>query len=185
MNIFYRSSALLTSLLLPTLAFAHSGSIGHSHFHNTFFEGLIHPITGTDHLIALLFAGALLAQGTLRNKIGGIVVLLAALLAGAGVGVLLGASVVVEYLIIGSCVLLALWLWQSGKLSFNALQRLSVLALIIAIHGWAHGAELPATGATLFIAGFLLAAALLMLTGMLASQLLQGIRKRHLSSKAA
>lgn len=179
MTAIYRTLTLISLALLSATALAHSGSIGSSHFHNTFFEGLTHPVTGTDHLIALLLAGALLAQGSLRTVTGSITVLLVALLSGTGLGVLFGASVVVEYLILGSCVVLAVWLWKSKKLPVSQLQRLAVLSVVIMVHGWAHGAELPAANVIPFIAGFELAAALLMLTGLCGTRILQRLKKQR------
>ncbi len=44
-------------LLLPALALAHPGA-GMSHAHDAFLTGLLHPLTGIDHLAAMLALGS-------------------------------------------------------------------------------------------------------------------------------
>lgn len=46
--------------LLPTLAMAHTGVETHS----SFMTGLLHPLTGWDHLVALVLFGIFLATGS-------------------------------------------------------------------------------------------------------------------------
>ena len=48
------SLVAVAAMALPTFAHAHPG-----HEHSSFFSGLVHPITGVDHLIMLLAFGAL------------------------------------------------------------------------------------------------------------------------------
>src|SRR6201995_5856255 len=55
-----RRALLATALVLvPTLAFAHPGLPGHTH---GFADGVLHPLTGIDHILAMVAVGLFAAQ---------------------------------------------------------------------------------------------------------------------------
>jgi len=57
--IFKSTLPLLAVLFLPTLAQAHPGLPGHTH---GFANGLAHPLTGLDHVCAMIAVGLWAAQ---------------------------------------------------------------------------------------------------------------------------
>ena len=62
------STAALTlaTVALPAAAIAHTGE--GAHVHGGLMAGLTHPVTGMDHLVALVLFGALLAGTTLKEN---------------------------------------------------------------------------------------------------------------------
>src|SRR6202035_4975153 len=55
-----RRALLATALVLvPSLALAHPGLPGHTH---GFADGVLHPLTGLDHVLAMVAVGLLAAQ---------------------------------------------------------------------------------------------------------------------------
>src|SRR5476651_2360126 len=56
---FPRTLQLLLIFLLPSLAQAHPGAPGHTH---GFSNGLLHPLTGLDHICAMVAVGLWAAQ---------------------------------------------------------------------------------------------------------------------------
>ncbi|WP_019143385.1 HupE/UreJ family protein [Noviherbaspirillum massiliense] len=162
MKALHRHSTLAIALgLFPPLLWAHP-------LHGTStLEGFLHPLTGADHLLAMLGIGlwASQQQGRARWTIP------ASFVALMGLGALAGFSaqmpsfvesgIVVSLLLLGAFIGIALR--PSGLLG-------AMLAGVFAIfHGYAHGAEMPASAdAWKFGVGFLLAAALLHATGFLA-----------------
>jgi urease accessory protein len=66
----HRILSIFLVMLLPNIAFAHPGAEGHMDFS----EGLMHPLLGVDHLLALIAAGIWLAQQPHHNRpiIGGV-----------------------------------------------------------------------------------------------------------------
>ena len=127
-------------------ALAHSGVV-HEHFH-ALQAGLLHPVTGIDHLLMLLGAGALAALT--GRSLALPLATLAALLVGAGLGWQFGAFVGMESLIIASVLCAGLAI-ACGARQPVLVMLVPVLALA---HGWAHGVEAPSYGALEFFAGF-------------------------------
>ncbi len=157
-----RLAAILVpfALLFPAAAMAHTG---HSH-PGGFASGLHHPLSGWDHILAMLAVGLWSAQLGGRAMwllplafpvvmaLGGLMGLSGIPLPGVELGIALSA------VILGALVL------------FAARAHVAVAAVVVAafavFHGYAHGAELPA-GASAFSygVGFLLATAALHLLG--------------------
>lgn len=156
--------ALAILVLSPTLAFAHSDA-GQA---AGFFHGFAHPIGGLDHVLAMV------AVGLLASVIGGKAVWLvpASFLGMMIVGFALGNAqvaipfvelgIAVSSIVIGSAAVLGRPLPTAG-----AMALVGVFAIF---HGHAHGAEMPtdASGVT-YAAGFLVATALLNLSGIVAT----------------
>lgn len=150
-----RSLSGLALLALSPLALAHPGHGG-----GALADGLAHPL-GADHLLAMvavgLWAMAALPAG---RRLAAPVAFMASLLAGAAAGAAGLAHGLVEPAIAASVVVLAAMLAAPGRI--GAGPGLLLVALAGALHGLAHGAELPA-GASFagYAAGFLACTAVL------------------------
>jgi urease accessory protein len=146
--------ALLALTLAAGTAFAHTGAAPGAHMHVGFLDGLVHPFTGLDHLMAMLVVG-LWSATTMRRWWIPPLVFVQMLLAGAMLG-LTGAQLpVVEPMIASSLVVLGLLLGARKQLplAFGA----ALTGLFAVFHGWAHGSELTgSTQAWLPLAGMLL-----------------------------
>jgi urease accessory protein len=151
----------LFGLLSVTSAFAHTG---HS-VAGGLQDGFLHPFTGVDHLLAMLAVGLWASQlGKPANWLLPVVFPLAmalgAALGFAGIGLpAVESGITVSVLILGLAVCVRLRLPMVA-----AAPLVGVFALF---HGYAHGAEIPATAsATGYVAGFLIATGLLHLAGL-------------------
>jgi urease accessory protein len=151
----HRTAASLALALAAGAAAAHTG-----HGTSSAYEGLVHPL-GLDHLLAMVAVGlwsAAALQG--RARLAGPALFMAALVAGATAGTAgLGGSLV-ETGIAASVVLMGVLLALARRLPVA--QGLALIAAVGALHGLAHGAELPAGGGFAgYAAGFLATTALL------------------------
>lgn len=145
--------------LSPALAFAHAG-----HEHAGVLAGLIHPLLGLDHLLAMLALGLWAAQqaGALRwalplTFVGSMLV--GGLLGFNGLQIpLMETGIAASVLAFGLLVTVAIRLPMLVSITLTALFALS--------HGVAHGLELPALANPYgYAAGFLLATAALHASG--------------------
>lgn len=154
------TAAALTALAGPALG--HTGQGGA----DGFLHGLMHPILGADHLLAMLAVGLWSGFVLPRRVWAGAATFLAAMAAGAGLS-WAGVSVPgVEALILGSVVVFGLLvlLARSGQGAGAARAALAAIAVFAACHGHAHATE--ATGAVAaYLGGFLIATAGLHLAG--------------------
>ncbi|TXD96495.1 HupE/UreJ family protein [Psychrobacter frigidicola] len=147
-----RHALLLASFgLLPSVAFAHPG-----HDTSGMLSGMLHPLLGWDHLLAMVAVGMLAVMG--RNKPAWQLPLafVGFMLIGALFGMNGLAIPAVESGILLSLVVLG------GLLALGRTSSLWVLtvccALFGTLHGNAHGIELPAgKGAVSYVIGFTLA----------------------------
>ena len=154
----------LTVLLLPMAASAHTGADGG--MHHGFVTGFMHPLTGADHLAAMVAVGLWSALAARRG-----LDLLWAPLAFAGmllVGALTGLAGVqlpaVEPMIAAS--LLVLGLLVATRIHLPAAGAAAVVGVFAIFHGVAHGHELAGEqGAALTLAGMVGATVLLHLSG--------------------
>lgn len=153
---------LAAAMLLPTLALAHTG-VGTPHGHGAFFDGLLHPLTGLDHLAAMLALGiwsALAVRPAWLAPATFVLLLAAGALAGfAGIAV-----PAVEPMIAVSLLVIGLLLARRQQLPLTACAALA--GGFAFFHGAAHGSELAAGGAAPALAGLLISSALLHLAGM-------------------
>ncbi len=143
-----------------TAAFAHIGD----HSHMSFSEGLLHPFSGLDHVLAMV------AVGLWASQLGGRALWLLPLTfpvvmaAGAALGF---GGVPLAWIEIG----IALSVVALGALvAFRARPSLAVsvplIGLFALLHGYSHGVELPAEASALsYAAGFIAATAVLHLIG--------------------
>jgi len=135
---------------------------------NGFWSGLLHPLTGIDHLLAMVAVGILAAAVTDRRIawatpgafVGGMVV--GGILGIAGVG-----AGFVETTIAASVVVLGGLIAATLVPSFTAGAWVPVVALGFgAIHGIAHGGEVPESAhPALYVLGFVTATVALHLSG--------------------
>jgi urease accessory protein len=157
---------LLAIFVAPGIANAHPGHPGHpAHDGLGIGWGLMHPLTGWDHLLAGIGIGVLAAMTNGKLRL--------AILGSAGFGGILG---IFCGMAVGSFpkleVILAVSLLVIGSGIFFARAKASaVLPLMIAVagifHGWAHGAEMPLTFVRgLYLAGVFMGSALLVGVGM-------------------
>ncbi|WP_411993189.1 HupE/UreJ family protein [Agarivorans sp. DSG3-1] len=147
---------LAAGLLFSLPSFAHEGH------HHGLSEGLLHPLTGLDHLIALSLIGLLASQtGKLKLSLAQSVfaLILAAVVASMGfVPPLLETGLAISLLVMA--VLVAKVLPRStGVVGL-------VVCLVAALHGAAHGNEVPAgADMKLFFAGFIASSVALICAG--------------------
>jgi len=155
-----RAAAAAIATLLPTAAWAHPGhgaAVG-------FVHGFVHPVTGIDHVLAMV------AVGMFAAKLGGralwavpltfvSVMALGGALGVAGIGVpFVEAGIAISVIVLGLAVALR-WQWPVAA----AMALVGVFAIF---HGHAHGAEMPVDASGLeYGLGFMLATALLHAVG--------------------
>lgn len=151
----------ITLLLAPHAAFAHSGPAGHDH---GFLYGFMHPLGGLDHLLAMI------AVGLLAAHLGGRALWLvpASFVTLMAVGGIIGFAEIrvpyVEFFIAASVVVLGALVAFRANLPLAA--AVVIAGFFAIFHGHAHGAELPDGESPYpYAAGFMLATALLHLTG--------------------
>jgi len=144
-------------LLIAMFAFLLSPmALAHDHVSTTgFVAGLLHPITGIDHLIALMLAGLFIGRLVSTRWIA-ICGLLLALGSGAAGAQLLGAQAWMEAAILFSLPLFFAMQW----IKHRGIVKLAVvtMGLFMVAHGWAHGIELAGMNNS-FIFGFLMMSA--------------------------
>lgn len=153
-------------LLVPTIALAHPG-----HGPGGLVAGLLHPLLGVDHLLAMLGVGfwAALHRGPGKVLlIGG--AFLVAVLAGFAAGVGAAPAQVVELGILGSLAVIGALMLAGRRLPLPV--GAGVAALFALFHGHAHGAEMAAGLSTVaFASGFLATTAALVATGAAAAHM--------------
>ena len=162
------------ALLVPAQGFAHVSGASHSHpgVLQSFADGLVHPLTGLDHLLAMVALGLWIAKSTLRDRGSVAGIFVGAMLLGALIGVSGPAVPEVEFLIGASVVVLgALVAAGRGAHFITALSLSGVFALF---HGFTHGAEMGALDAAPYFSGFLLSSGLLVLGASYAAGALKG-----------
>lgn len=162
-----RLMAGATLSLTAASAFAHPGhdaaTVGAS-----LFAGLAHPFTGADHLLAMAAVGVWSAlAATPKGQFGAStskldllrlpLAFVAMMLVGAALGLGGVALPAVEPMIAAS--LLVIGLLVAARARLSALAGMAVVGGFALFHGYAHGAELPATAAALpavlaYVGGF-------------------------------
>ena len=154
------SLAAIATAGFSSAALAHVGD----HSHMSFTQGLAHPFSGVDHVLAMI------AVGLWASQLGGRALWLLPLMFPAvmAVGAALGfggvtlpwveIGIAASVLVLGAAV--ALTLRPSLAVS------LPLIGLFAALHGYSHGVELPADALALtYAAGFVAATLVLHLIG--------------------
>jgi urease accessory protein len=157
------AGACVLVLLHAQSAYAHDAGLDLT---ASFEQGFLHPITGVDHLIAMV------AVGLLSGVLGGRAVVtvpalfVTFLLIGGAFGFYAIELVGVELWILGSLLLLGLVLASTAKPSRSLM--FVAIALFGFAHGNAHGLELPlASSAAGYAAGFAIASSVCHASGIL------------------
>lgn len=160
-----RTFALLAAALLPLAASAHTGVDGG--LHHGLVAGFMHPLTGADHLAAMVAVGvwsALSARRAWPDLLWAPLAFAGMLLAGALVGLAGLQLPAVEPMIAAS--LLVLGLLVVTRVHLPAGVAMAVVGLFAVFHGVAHGHELAGEhDAALTLAGMVGATVLLHAAG--------------------
>ncbi len=162
-----RQSRLVTTAALVALAASAGPALAHTGVGQTngFFAGISHPLSGLDHMLAMLAVGiwsALANKGHKGRMWVAPVAFVAAMLVGAAAGHLQVPLPMVETGIGLSVVLLGLMIVARVELPLAV--GVALIALFAIYHGHAHGSE--ATGEiTAYMAGFAIATAALHVAG--------------------
>jgi urease accessory protein len=160
-----RTLALLAAALLPLAASAHTGADGG--LHHGLVAGFMHPLTGADHLAAMVAVGvwsALSARRAWPDLLWAPLAFAGMLLAGALVGLVGLQLPAVEPMIAAS--LLVLGLLVAARVHLPAGVAMAVVGLFAVFHGVAHGHELAGEhDAALTLAGMVGATVLLHAAG--------------------
>ncbi|WP_392340819.1 HupE/UreJ family protein [Moritella marina] len=157
------SLAGLSTAVFSGSALAHTGT--EAFMTSTFTNGLLHPLTGLDHLIMLLGVGFLAAQ--MKGKQVSIILgALVTMLVGTGFGALTGLITGMESFIMASAFVVAVAIWKQSQQVDSKINLLSSAAVVMVLfHGWAHGVEAPAAQLVQFVPGMLISAAALLTLG--------------------
>jgi urease accessory protein len=150
-----RIAAAAILVLLPGAALAHPG-----HDAGGFAHGVMHPLGGLDHVLAMV------AVGLYAALLGGRALWLvpATFVGVMAIGGALGAAgYPLPYTEIGIALsVIALGLAVALRASLPTLAAMALVGLFAIFHGHAHGAEMPADAAAVsYATGFMLATALL------------------------
>lgn len=147
--------------LAPSLAFAHVG-VGDAH---GFMHGFMHPMTGLDHVLAMVTVGIFAWQ--LGGRAVWLVPATFVLLMAAGGALGMGGfslpyvelGIALSVVVLGGAVALGVQLPLAAAMG--------LVGAFAIFHGHAHGAEMPETASGLaYGAGFMLATAALHLSGL-------------------
>ena len=147
--------------LLPTTVYAHDGS---NVPFGGFLAGLVHPVLGYDHFLAMLSVGILSAQ------IGGraiwtVPATFVGVMAGGGALGLLGPGFnFIELGIAVSLIILGIVIAAERRLAIGV--AMVAVGVFATFHGYAHGSEVPTTAEPfLYALGFLTGTALIHILG--------------------
>jgi urease accessory protein len=164
-------SALAISLsLFSPLVFAHSGHGG------AIANGFLHPLTGIDHLLAMLGVGVWSAQQSGRARWAIPVSFVSLMAVSAWIAALGYSPAFVESGIATSVLLIGLLISFSARAS--AVVGASVASVFAVFHGLAHGLELPGSvNGSLYGVGFLATTILLHAAGIFLGSELKAHRK--------
>jgi urease accessory protein len=163
-------------LMLPSLAPAHPG-IGAT---AGFCGGLAHPLTGLDHMLAMVAVGLWAAQCGGRATwfvplAFGLVMIPGSLLGMAGISIPFAQKgIIASVLVFG--------VLAAAAVRLPLVASSVIVGLFALFHGHAHGAEMPATASgSLYSLGFLLATMALQCSGIAAGLTAQKIGSMKLS----
>lgn len=159
MSKIFSRALLLSAMLLPALAHAHS-----EHEATSFLDGFLHPLLGPDHLLAMLSVGIIsaLIGGRAIYWVPGAFV--AFMLAGGTLGV---AGVNLPHVELG--IALSVLLLGGGIAMprlFPMWLMMCVVAFFGSLHGNAHGVEMPQAAVPVFYSlGFIVSTSVIHLAG--------------------
>lgn len=159
----------LVPALAATPALAHVGV----HEGSTFLAGLLHPIGGVDHVLAMVAVGIWSALAGGRARFAWPLAFVAAMLGGFALTAIGAALPLIEPGIVASLVVFGLLIALAVRVPTAV--GAAVVAVFAVFHGAAHGLEAPGGNLAGYALGFALATAALHLAGLGYAQL-DGIR---------
>ncbi len=171
-------AALVSAVMLaPTATLAHTGHGDAAGF----MHGMAHPVSGIDHVMAMISVG-ILAAGIGGRALWLLPSTFVSVMAGAAVLGMVGFDFpFFEVGIAGSLVALGLAIVYLSSLSFFT--GAGLIALFAIFHGYAHGAEMPAGAPGLaYAAGLMTGTVLLIGTGV-GVTLLAGLKDGQLGNR--
>jgi len=166
-------SVAALGLVVAGPALAHPG-----HASDTLAAGLMHPLTGLDHLLAMLAVGVAAAQRGGKALWLWPAAFLASMIGGYGLGVALPGSPLFEPGVLASVIVLGALVAVQARVPLAA--GAALIAASGLSHGYVHGAESPAGAGLAFPLGFVLATA-----GLHAAGLTLGLAARRLAPARA
>jgi urease accessory protein len=165
-TITFRRSCLLGLCLISASAFAHV-DLEASHTHATFFSGLLHPLTGLDHLVAMVAVGIWSALAVRQVWLAP-AVFVVMMAVGIGLGLQGFDSASIEPMIAASVLVMGVLVAARHVLSVPmALVLIGVFGLC---HGAAHGIALQGHATVAPVLAMLLSTAALHMLGVVVGQ---------------
>ncbi|WP_320825424.1 HupE/UreJ family protein [Reinekea sp.] len=154
---------LVSTLLVPTLALAHYG-----HTSATLFNGLTHPFSGLDHLLAALAVGLWSINSAPKQAWLAPLVFIGAVAAGTLLGTFGLTLPLMETGLVASLLFFGTLMFMNAKA--NATASLLVIGLFASVHGVAHGSEMASSVTLLgYLTGILVTTTALLVVARLAS----------------
>ncbi|MEH6401752.1 MAG: HupE/UreJ family protein [Sneathiella sp.] len=152
------STAFLTVAASP--AFAHTGHTEAS----SLISGLMHPVIGLDHILAMIAVGLLATQMRGKSRTVLPAIFIAMMIAGAALASSAIAIPFIEQGILGSVIILGAVI--AGGYRLPASIAASLVGFFALFHGAAHFVEMPANATTMaYGTGFLVASLALIAGG--------------------
>jgi urease accessory protein len=149
----------MTLMGLPLSAMAHPG-----HDAVGFMSGVLHPLTGLDHLLVMLAIGFWAARAPTLNRFQIPALFISFLLVGLTMGAFMGQSNIVEMGIAVSVIAMGVVLLLSAKI--NVVWQIALTSVFGLMHGFVHGQELIlANNGLQAIIGLVLTTSVLLLIG--------------------
>ncbi|MBD9444066.1 HupE/UreJ family protein [Rhizobium sp. RHZ01] len=168
------NAALAVCVLAPSLAFAHTGTgqtVGFAH-------GFTHPVSGLDHVLAMILVGVLAWQLGGRALWLVPTTFVSVMAIGGALGMMgisvpfVEAGIAFSVIVLGAVVALDI----RASLAIAA----GVVGLFAIFHGHAHGSEMPAAAAGIaYAAGFMLATSVLHIAGIIIGYLIGKISEQQ------
>lgn len=160
---FALAGCVLSSLMATTAA-AHGD---HGASTSPFLDGLLHPLTGWDHLLVIILTGAFAACLRGRSQLAVPAVFTTMMLAGFVAMRFLAPFAPLESMIMLSLFGMAALLFVPDRVGGTAVLFVGAFGTI---HGMAHGVEAPSLGALPFAIGMVTATGLLQLVAFAGSR---------------
>ena len=170
---FVRPAAAIALTFGASIAFAHPGHPGHT-AEGSLLAGFLHPLTGADHLLAMVAVGvwSALASRSVRDALWAPVAFVALMILGALLGAGGVAVPMAEPMIAAS--LLVFGLLIAARAQMPAWAGALLCGAFALFHGYAHGAEMSMVANPFrYALGFMTGTALLHIAGVLIGDISQ------------
>jgi len=151
--------AIALVLLFQSSAYAHSTET----INASLLSGLLHPLIGLDHLLAMIAIGLWSSQQKVFNKPATLAIIAGSLFVGFIISHLLPFYPLLEPTLAASILIISLFSLFAARL--NARLSLYVIIFFVLHHGFAHGSEMQAGISALYLIGFIVCSLLLQILG--------------------